>query len=68
MNLILFFPLLLIFITILENYLIDNPKIFIISYKWHINNHNIEVYNKLVNNLNNDEIIFLEVKLGIIMQ
>ena len=59
LNLILFFPLLLIFITILENYLIDNPKKFFKSHiSGSINNHNIEVYNKLVNNLNNDEIIF----------
>ena len=59
LNLILFLPLLLIFITILENYLIDNPKKFFKSHvSGSINNHNLEEYHTLVNDLNNDKIIF----------
>lgn len=59
LNLILFPPLLLIFVTILENYIIDNPRNFFRAHiSGSINNHNLEAYNKLINNLDNDKIIF----------
>ena len=58
-NLVLFAPLVLIFLTIIQNFIFENPKKFFRSHvSGSINNHNLEAYNRLINNLDNNKIIF----------
>ena len=65
-NLVLFIPLTLILVTILENFLIDNPKKFYRSHiSGSINNHNLEAYDKLISQLDTNKIIFSGSEAGI---
>ena len=65
-NLILFIPLTLILVTIVENFLIDNPKNFYRSHvSGSINNHNLEAYDQLINKLDDNKIIYSGSEAGI---
>lgn len=58
-DLVLFIPLVLIFLTIIQNLIFDYPKKFFRSHvSGSINNHNLETYTQLINDLDNNKIIF----------
>jgi|TARA_B110000027_G_C16121165_1_gene303065 hypothetical protein len=65
-NFILLVPLIFVFITILENYIVDNPRDFFRAHvSGSINNHNLVEYEKLIDQMNNDGTIFSGSEAGI---